>query len=371
MSEASRAHLRSECKSQVSQSTLLRNAIRLAAVLVAAAPLAARAEAIVGETRTYAVSQEAASIETMKAEFRRPQAIPFPDHNPFTPAKAALGKKLYFDPRLSASSTQSCASCHNPALGWGDGLRVGVGHAMEQLRRRSPTLVNAAWGSIFMWDGRADSLESQALGPIQSRAEMDMPMDKLIPRLSSIRDYKPLFAAAFPNEGLSASTLTRAIATYERTIVSGSSPFDAWVEGDEQAISDTAKRGFVVFNTTGGCASCHSGWNFTDDGFHDIGLPSQDVGRGQFLPSIVKMQHAFKTPTLREIAYRAPYMHDGSLVTLEKVVEHYSSGGIARQSRSELVMPLALTSAQKDEIVQFLKSLSSTTTPPKLPTLPR
>lgn len=371
MSEASRAHLRSECKSQVSQSTLLRNAIRLAAVLVAAAPLAARAEAIVGETRTYAVSQEAASIETMKAEFRRPQAIPFPDHNPFTPAKAALGKKLYFDPRLSASSTQSCASCHNPALGWGDGLRVGVGHAMEQLRRRSPTLVNAAWGSIFMWDGRADSLESQALGPIQSRAEMDMPMDKLIPRLSSIRDYKPLFAAAFPNEGLSASTLTRAIATYERTIVSGSSPFDAWVEGDEQAISDTAKRGFVVFNTTGGCASCHSGWNFTDDGFHDIGLPSQDVGRGQFLPSIVKMQHAFKTPTLREIAYRAPYMHDGTLVTLEEVVEHYSSGGIARQSRSELVMPLALTSAQKDEIVQFLKSLSSTTTPPKLPTLPR
>jgi cytochrome c peroxidase len=328
--------------------------------------------AIVGEMRRSEPSPKAAAaIGAMKAEYRRPPSIPFPKENPYTPEKAALGKKLYFDTRISVTSAQSCASCHSPAYGWGDGLAVGVGHGMEKLGRRSPTIVNAAWGGIFMWDGRLANLEEQALGPIQSPGEMNMPIEKLMERLATIAEYKPLFAAAFPGAGLSPKTLAQAIATYERTVVSEEAPFDVWIEGNEQAISEEAKRGFVLFNTKAQCSSCHEGWNFTNDGFQDIGLPSTDVGRGQFLPDVIKMKHAFKTPGLREIARRGPFMHDGSLATLEQVVEYYDHGGADRPSRSDLVKPLGLTSQEKSELVAFLKTLTSDLDPTTVPVLPR
>ncbi|EUB99674.1 Cytochrome-c peroxidase [Rhizobium sp. CF080] len=330
------------------------------------------AAVVVGETHRIDTSSKSADgIEAMKAGYRRPDSILFPADNPYTPEKASLGKKLYFDPRLSSTSAQSCASCHNPGFGWGDGLSVGVGHGMEKLSRRSPTVVNAAWGAIFMWDGRASSLEEQALGPIQSAREMGMPIDRLVNRLNSITSYGSLFENAFPGEGVNPNTLAKAIAAYERTIVSEQAPFDAWVEGDEQAISEQAKRGFVVFNTKGQCSSCHEGWNFTNDGFQDIGLPGTDIGRGEYLPDIVKMQHAFKTPGLREIASRAPYMHDGSLATLEDVVEHYDQGGLDRPSRSDLMKPLYLTSQEKADLVAFLRTLTSNLSPTAVPTLPR
>ena len=328
--------------------------------------------AVVGETRRTEVATKAAgSIEAMKADYKRPAIIPFPKDNPYTPEKAALGKKLYFDTRLSVTSAQSCASCHSPGLGWGDGLPVGVGHGMAQLGRRSPSIINAAWGEIFMWDGRAGSLEEQALGPIQASVEMNMPLDQLMARLNSIGEYKPLFTAAFPSEGMSSATLARAIATYERTVVSERAPFDAWIEGDEKAIAEEAKRGFVIFNTKALCSSCHEGWNFTNDSFHDIGLPSPDVGRGKFLSAIPKMKHAFKTPGLREIVHRGPYMHDGSIATLEAVVEHYDKGGVDRPSRSDLVKPLNLTAQEKSDLVAFMKTLDSNLTPTPVPVLPR
>jgi cytochrome c peroxidase len=328
--------------------------------------------AIVGEMRRTELSPKAAAaIGAMKAEYRRPPSIPFPKENPYTPEKAALGKKLYFDTRISVTSAQSCASCHSPGFGWGDGLAVGVGHGMEKLGRRSPTIVNAAWGGIFMWDGRLANLEEQALGPIQSPGEMNMPIEKLMERLATIAEYKPLFAAAFPGAGLSPKTLAQAIATFERTVVSEEAPFDVWIEGNEQAISEEAKRGFVLFNTKAQCSSCHEGWNFTNDGFQDIGLPSTDVGRGQFLPDVIKMKHAFKTPGLREIARRGPYMHDGSLATIEQVVEYYDHGGVDRPSRSDLVKPLGLTSQEKSELVAFLKTLTSDLDPTTVPVLPR
>jgi cytochrome c peroxidase len=328
--------------------------------------------AIVGETRRIDLGQRATvGIDAMKQQYRRPALIAFPKENPYTPEKASLGKKLYFDPRLSVTSAQSCASCHSPAFGWGDGLAVGVGHGMAKLGRRSPTVVNAAWGAIFMWDGRLASLEEQALGPIQSPGEMNMPIEQLMDRLASITEYKPLFAAAFPSEGMKSKTLAEAIATYERTVVSERAPFDAWIDGNEQAISEEAKRGFAVFNTKAQCSSCHEGWNFTNDGFHDIGLPSEDVGRGKFLPDIPKMQHAFKTPGLREIGRRGPYMHDGSIATLEQVVEHYDRGGVDRPSRSDLMKPLDLTSQEKSELVAFLKTLTSNLSPTAVPVLPR
>jgi cytochrome c peroxidase len=328
--------------------------------------------AIIGETRhDHSSSKPAADIDALKAEYRRPAFIPFPEENPYAQAKASLGKKLFFDTRLSATSAQSCASCHSPAFGWGDGLAVGVGHGMAKLDRHSPTIVNSAWGAVFMWDGRAANLEEQALGPIQSPVEMNMPIERLLERLASITEYNSLFAAAFPKAGLARSTLADAIATYERTVVSEQSPFDAWVEGDEQAISAEAKRGFAIFNTKGGCSSCHEGWNFTNDGFHDIGLASADAGRGQFLPGIPKMQHAFKTPGLREIGRRAPYMHDGSIATLEQVVEHYDRGGIDRPSRSDLITPLGLSPDEKTALVAFLKTLTSNPSPTTMPALPR
>jgi cytochrome c peroxidase len=190
-------------------------------------------------------------------------------------------------------------------------------------------------------------------------------------RLSKLDDYKALFTAAFPNEGMKPATIAKAIATYERTIVSGLAPFDAWIGGDEGAISDSAKRGFAVFNGKGRCASCHAGWNFTDDSFHDIGLSSGDIGRGKHLPDVIKMQSAFKTPGLREIALRGPYMHDGSLATLEAVVDHYSQGGADRPSRSPLMRPVALSAEEKADLVAFMKTLTSNQDPTSVPVLPR
>jgi cytochrome c peroxidase len=328
--------------------------------------------ALIGETRRVDLGQKAvAGIDTMKAQYRRPALISFPKDNPYTPEKAALGKKLYFDTRLSVSSAQSCASCHSPGFGWGDGLALGIGHGMAKLGRHSPTIINAAWGEIFMWDGRLPTLEEQALGPIQSPGEMNMPIERLMERLVSIAEYKPLFAAVFPKEGMKPETLAAAIATYERTVVSERAPFDAWIEGDEKAITEEAKRGFALFNTKAQCSSCHEGWNFTNDGFQDIGLPSEDIGRGQFVPGVLKMQHAFKTPGLREITRRSPYMHDGSLATVEEVIEHYDRGGVDRPSRSDLMKPLGLTSQEKSDLVAFLQTLTSNLTPTALPFLPR
>jgi cytochrome c peroxidase len=311
------------------------------------------------------------TLEQMKALYKRPDTVPFPADNPYTAAKVALGKTLYFDTRLSGANLLSCAACHSPAYGWGDGQPRGIGHGMHQLGRRSPSIINAAFGPIFMWDGRAGSLEEQALGPIKTDVEMNLPIDQLMLRLKAIPGYTPMFEAAFPNEGIKPDTVARAIATYERTVVSARAPFDAWIDNDERAISEDAKRGFALFNTKAGCNQCHSGWNFTDSSFHDIGLTSEDIGRGKFLPMIEKMQHAFKTPGLREIALRGPYMHDGSVATLEAVVEQYDKGGVDRPSRSVLIKPLGLTTQEKHDLVAFMLTLTSENEPTTVPVLPR
>jgi cytochrome c peroxidase len=328
--------------------------------------------AIVGETKSVSdTSNPIPDIDLIKAGYQRPQNIPFPKENPYTLRKAVLGQRLFFDRRLSRSSAQSCASCHDPGFAWGDGLPVGVGNGMARLSRRSPSIINVAWGAAFMWDGRATNLEEQAMGPIQSAAEMNMTIEALLKRLGSISEYNSLFIAAFPNEGLSAKTLAEALATYERTIVSQEAPFDAWINGNDRAISEEAKRGFAIFNTKGHCSSCHEGWNFTNDGFHDIGLPDGDVGRGKLQPLVAKMNHAFKTPGLRELANRGPYMHDGSLTTLEDVINHYDRGGIERPSRSDLIEPLGLSVQDKLDLIAFLRSLSSNLKPTTVPAFPR
>ncbi len=351
---------------------LLGSAVVLSSQLAPPAATEGRAAALVGTPRKVERSKPPeSSVEQLKAQYRRPDAIPFPKENPYTTEKAALGKKLYFDTRLSAANVLSCASCHSPGYAWGDGLPKGVGHGMKELGRRSPTIVNAAFGQIFMWDGRAGSLEEQALGPIQADVEMNMPLDRLMARLNTIPEYKPWFDAAFPKEGMKPATIAMAIATYERTVVSGLAPFDQWIQGNEKAISEEAKRGFVLFNGKAQCASCHSGWNFTDDSFHDIGLKDGDIGRGKQMPQVIKMQYAFKTPGLREIARRGPYMHDGAMATLEAVVEHYDHAGVSRPSRSDLIKPLALSAQEKADLVAFMKTLTSDIDPTTVPVLPR
>src|SRR6266581_3612492 len=342
----------------------------LIAVVVAGVTVGLRSgtAAVVGQSTSVAAPPPVAkTMDQIRGEYKRPDTIPFPASNPYTIAKMALGKVLYFDTRLSAANLLSCAACHNPAYGWGDGQPRGIGHGMRVLGRRSPTIINAAFGLVFMWDGRAATLEQQALGPIQADVEMNLPLEDLLVRLKTIPEYGPLFKAAFAEQEITAPQIANAIATYERTVVSARAPFDAWIEGDEKAISDAARRGFVTFNTKGNCASCHSGWNFTDDSFHDIGLPSEDIGRGKFLPSVVKLRYAFKTPGLREITRRGPYMHDGTVSTLDAVVEHYDKGGIERPSRSELMKPLRLSTQEKFDLLAFLNTLTSTLVPTTVP----
>jgi cytochrome c peroxidase len=348
-------------------------AIAAVAALSATALLvtAGHAASVGKSTATEVKTEPAASTEILKAQYRRVLSIPFPEHDRYTVEKAVLGKQLFFDTRLSAANLLSCASCHSPAYGWGDGQPKGIGHGMRPLARRSPTIVNAAFGKIFMWDGRASSLEEQALGPISADREMNLPIDQLIEKLKDIPGYAPRFRAAFPAEGLTSGSIAKAIATFERTVVSGPAPFDAWIEGDETAISEAAKRGFGLFNNKAACSSCHSGWNFTDDSFHDTGLADEDVGRSGIVPGVLKMEHAFKTPGLREIARRGPYMHDGSLPTLQAVLDHYKRGGIDRPSRSDQMRPRGLSQQENDDHAAFLATITSDMAPMPVPVLPR
>jgi cytochrome c peroxidase len=311
------------------------------------------------------------ALKTMMAGYARPSDIPSPEHNPTTAEKVKLGKMLFFDPRLSGSGAISCATCHNPSLGWQDGLPTAVGDKGGILGRHTPTILNAAWMEPLFWDGRANTLEEQALGPIMAQAEMAGSPKKVLETLNNVQFYREEMARVFPHEPLSLETAAKAIAAYERTVVSGEAPFDRWIKGNDTAISDSAKRGFVLFNTKGNCAVCHAGWRFADDGFHDIGLPGNDMGRAAVLPGIVQLERAFKTPTLRNIAERGPYMHDGSIATLEGVVDHYDESFVRRPSLDAEMKSLKLTDQEKADIVAFMKTLSSDDAPVDMPILPR
>ena len=311
-------------------------------------------------------------LEGIRAKYARPGAVPFPSDNAWSEAREELGRALFFDPRLSASGVIACATCHNPGFSWGDGLPRGVGHASKVLKRRSPTLLNLAWAEALFWDGRATTLEEQALGPIASPDEMNMPLEQLVPKIQAVAGYAEMFERAYPGEGIATTTIAKAIATFERTVVSARAPFDLWIAGDESAISEEAKRGFALFNGKAKCASCHSGWRLTDDSFHDIGVPGNDRGRATVLEGIESMEYAFKTPTLRDVDRRAPYLHDGSEPTLESVVELYDLGGrVQRPSLSKEIVPLGLTDQEAREVVAFMRTLTSDHTRVAVPRLPR
>lgn len=305
-----------------------------------------------------------------------PKEAPYPSNNQPNVDRVELGKKLFFDPRLSGDQNMSCATCHSPLFGWSDGLSTAKGNKSKVLGRASPTVVNSAFEKIFMWDGRKASLEDQAMGPMQASTEMNMDVPRLIKFLNANPEYSAAFHKAYPQEAIDESTLSKAITSFERTLISNNSPFDRWVKGDKKALNESQIRGFKIFvdPEKGNCEVCHSAPNFTDSGFNNIGLASfgdanPDVGR--FSERAIKsMRGAFKTPTLRDITLTAPYFHDGSAATLEAVVDHYVKGGVVKTNLSPNIKPLTLTEDEKRDLVAFLSQL---TTPPKpflLPILP-
>lgn len=239
----------------------------------------------------------------LKILYERPLLIPFPASSPYSPQLATLGKMLFFDPRLSGPKNMNCAGCHNPSFGYEVPVELPVGATNIRLERQAPTVQNMAWVEPLFWDGRAATLEEQAAGPITNDVEMDGDFKHLIPDLQDIKEYNLWFTRLFPESGVSRDNILTALATYQRTIVTGWAPFDRWIEGDDKAISESAKQGFVLFNDKAGCSACHTGWNFTDNKFHDIGLPDGDIGRGIFEPDNPKAQFAFKTPSLRNLTY--------------------------------------------------------------------
>ncbi len=313
--------------------------------------------ALVGGFAAYAQTDDLAAL---KVKFRRPTAIPFPTSNPYTEPKRALGETLFHDKRLSVDGTVACATCHVIAKGFSDGRVTAVGVPGRPLARHAPTIWNLAWAGPVFWDGRARSLEEQVAGPIVAPDEMAQPMDKLIARLAADKAYARAFAKAFPeNPRVTEDNLKKAIATFERTLVSPQTRFDRWVAGDAQALSPQQIDGFRLFTGKAACANCHSGWAFTDYAFYDIGLPSEDRGRGAVL-RLEAAEYAFKTPSLREAVRRAPYMHDGSLATLEDVVRHYASGVTERPTLSrDLTRGITLDAGERAALVAFLRTLTS------------
>lgn len=302
----------------------------------------------------------AVDLAAFKDNYRRPAAKPAENEN-----LVALGRLLFWDPRVSASGTTACATCHFPYLGWSVTDMRSRNDSGKLTSRRSQTLLGVAHGDgPFGWDGRNESLEAQAKSSVatgsMSMRETANPVkvDVVEERIRAVPEYAAMFEKVLPGRPVNIDAIVRTIATYERTFEPGIAPFDRWIDGDESAISDSAKRGFVLFNTSANCAACHGGWRLTDDRFHDIGTTTTDLGRGREVKDDELMKYAFKTPTLRSVALRPPYMHNGSAVSLYDAVKHYEAGGIDRPSRSAPITKLDLSEQDRLDLVAFLQTLT-------------
>ncbi len=287
--------------------------------------------------------------------------IEYPDDEPPSRAEIHLGKVLFFDKRLSSNDRMSCASCHNPDLGFGDGLALGMGTHGNRLKRHTPHLYNLAWNTLLLWDGGADSLEVQVLGPIAKPGEMSMPLSDLVIKLQKMPFYVDAFATLYPQEGIAPETIARAIAAFERTLISDNSPFDRYIRGDKQAMSPAAIRGMALFTGKADCLACHSGPNFTNESFHNLGVGGDDPARAAIVDDPT-LHGAFKTPGLRNALLTAPYMHDGSMGTLEEVIRFYNAGGGPASTKTDIVKPLNLTENEIFDLVAFLGALTDPVT---------
>jgi cytochrome c peroxidase len=286
---------------------------------------------------------------------------PIPPGNPQTTLKIQLGKQLYFDVRLSKDNTISCATCHSPAKGWSDAGPTSAGIRGQLGGRRAPPVSNAAYLPLQFWDGRAPSLEEQAKGPIQNPIEMGNTHDAMLRTVGDIPGYVEEFKTVFGPGAITTDQVAQAIAAFERTVVTTDSPFDRYVRGDEDALTPQEKRGLEIFNGKGHCTACHWGPNFTDGRFHNIGVKEKnpekpDLGRYEITKNRAD-KGAFKTPTVRDAALRAPYLHDGSEKNLEDLVEFYNRGGDSEDPLLDpLLLPLRLSDSEKAALVAFMKS---------------
>lgn len=287
-------------------------------------------------------------------------AMPVPADNAFTQSRWELGKKLFFDPVLSVDGTKSCASCHLPAKAFSDETAVSFGVEERPGRRNTPSLANIGYHPYFTREGGVPTLEMQVLVPLQEEHEFDFNIVLAAERLQADRDYVRRSLAAY-DRAPDAFVITRALACFERSLVSGSSAYDRYIIGeDASALSAAARRGMqLFFSAETACADCHAGFNFTDYSFANNGLylAYADAGRRQ-LTGEETDEALFKTPSLRNVALTAPYMHDGSVQTLEEVVTHYNSGGQNHPNRSEKIRPLHLTDTEQADLAAFLRSLT-------------
>ena len=323
--------------------------------------------------RTSGNDRPIGAVVNIKAPLGLPP-VPIPPDNPPTAQTIALGRKLFYDMRLSKDNTVSCASCHNPNLAFTDGRRLARGVGGMIGIRNAPTLLNAAYSPFQFWDGRAKSLEEQSAAPIENPVEMDQKHEVSVSKINEDPAYQAEFAQAFGPGTVTLKKIQKSLASFERTLLSGNSPFDQYqYGGNKQAISPAAIRGLAIFQDPqrGNCAVCHTIHNtyalFTDGKFHNTGAGVNGAGDftdlGRFNSTkIVTAKGEFKTPTLRDVALSAPYMHDGSLKTLNDVVDFYAGGGNSNPYLDKDIKPLHLSAQDREDLVS-----SSTLSPARCP----
>jgi cytochrome c peroxidase len=294
----------------------------------------------------------------------------WPQDNPYSPEKVELGRYLYFDKRLSSDNSVSCASCHDPAHGFTDAAPVSTGIKGQRGNRSAPTVINRAYSLAQFWDGRAATLEDQAKGPIANPLEMGNTHEAMVTSLRRISGYAPYFQKAFGSPEITVDRVAQAIATFERTVLSGNSRYDRYKAGDKKAMSASQVRGMRIFFDKAQCDSCHEGVNFTLNAYANLGVgadkPDPDVGRFAVTKDPADWG-AFKTPTLRDVARTAPYMHDGSLANLHQVVNFYDKGGTPNKNLDKKIKPLHLSEQEKDDLVAFLEALTGDMPPVRPP----
>jgi len=311
--------------------------------------------------------------------------VEYPEDNPYSEAKEGLGKKLFFDPRLSASGTLACASCHDPDLGWSDGRRRSFGHARREGRRNSQTILNAAYYDHLFWDGRAESLEEQAMTAIAGPREMNQGLNLVADGIRDVPAYRRLFRQSFGDPTITVQRIAQAIATFERGITSRTSDFDRFLNGDRDAMTDRQIYGLHVFRTTGQCMNCHSGALLSDDKFHNLGQshlgrPSEDLGRF-LVTGDTSDVGKFRTPSLRDVTYTGPYLHHGLIFSLREVIDMYDRGMpqvIPRKEadnplypeKSPLLEPLDLSDREIEALLDFLEAISTRPRRMSAPDLP-
>jgi cytochrome c peroxidase len=318
------------------------------------------------KTRPQGETLKAGSFAMLLPLGLQADAAYVPEQNPMSLEKVHLGKLLYFDTRLSKDKTLSCASCHNPYHGFADAAATSEGVAGKRGERNSPTVINRLFSKEQFWDGRAADLEEQAHGPLTNPVEMNMGShNNVVERVKAVKAYAPLFTNAFGTAEVTMPRIAQAIAAYERTVLSGNSPFDRYMAGDKGALSAEQVRGMELFNGKANCKTCHSGFNFTDESYHNlgVGMTAKNPDLGRFDVSKAESEKgAFKTPTLRNVVETAPYMHDGSEVTLTQVVQFYDRGGVKNPWLSKEIKPLNLTPQEVQDLVAFLEGLTGTVT---------